>query len=124
MSRFNVAFGWPNPPVILSCGVAVLSVTAALIIARWLELHWETAPVSLFLFAVMLSAGFGGPGPGVLAMALAVLSFKYYFVRSIYSWAVETSEMPRLLIFALSALFALSLGAAQRRAAKIVQPRA
>jgi len=118
MSRFNVALGWPNPPVILSCGVAVLSVTAALIIARWLELHWETAPVSLFLFAVMLSAGFGGLGPGVLAMALAVLSFKYYFVRSIYSWAVETSEMPRLLIFAFSAFFALSLGAAQRRAAR------
>ena len=50
---------WPRPPVIWSYGIAVLSVTAALTISRWPELHLQDAPVSLFLCAVILSAWFG-----------------------------------------------------------------
>jgi hypothetical protein len=43
-----------KPPVILGYAVAALSVTAALLIARWLAFNLHTnAPVSLFLCAVM-----------------------------------------------------------------------
>jgi C4-dicarboxylate-specific signal transduction histidine kinase len=107
---------WPKPPGILSYGVAVLSVTAALIIARWLDIHLVTAPVSLFLCAIMFSAWFGGIRPGLLAVALSHLAFIYYFVTPLYSLAVEIKEVPRLIIFALSALFVGSLSAAQRSA--------
>jgi signal transduction histidine kinase len=75
-----------------------------------------TAPASLFICGVMFSAWSGGVGPGLLATALSVLTFKYYFVPSIYSLAVGGGEIPRLIIFTLSALFAVSLSAAQRRA--------
>src|SRR6266849_6999512 len=93
------------PPLILCYGVAALSVTTALIIARWLASNLHTAPVSLFLCAVMLSAWFGGIGPGVLAVVLSFLAFAYYFVPPIYSLAVEVQQIPRLLIVVLSALY-------------------
>jgi len=93
------------PPLILCYGVAALSVTTALIIARWLESNLQTAPVSLFLCAVLLSAWFGGIGSGLIETPLSVLAFAYYFVPPIYSFAVEGKEIPRFLIFVLSALY-------------------
>src|ERR1700682_4390299 len=117
MSKAN-PLQWPKTPVILSYGAAVLSVSAALIVARWLDLHLETAPVSLFLCAVMFSAWSGGVRPGLLAAALCLLAFKYYFVAPIHSLAVETKGIPRLVIFVLSTIFVGALSAAQRRAAE------
>ena len=106
---------WLAPPMIARYGVAVGSVTAALMSSRWPEIHLADAPVSLFLCAVMFSAWFGGLKPGLLATALSILAFKYYFVAPVDSLAVDITEIPRLLIFALSALFVGSLSAAQRR---------
>src|SRR6266850_5567710 len=96
---------WPKPPVMLCYAVAALSVTAALLIARWLESNSHTAPVSLFLCAVMLSAWFGGIGPGVLAVVLSFLAFAYHFEPPVYSLAMEVLQIPRFLIFVLSALY-------------------
>jgi len=110
---------WPKSPVLLNYGIAVLSVTAALTIARWIESVLQSGPqVSLFLCAVMLSAWFGGVRPGLLAIALSVLAFDYYFVPPINSFAVAVNELPRLLIYMLSAVLAGSLSAAQRSTAQ------
>ncbi len=107
---------WPKPPAIWSYGIAVLSVAAALIVSRWPPLHLQEAPVSLFLCAVMLSAWFGGIGPGLLATALSALAFYYYFLPPIYLLGAKPGEIPRLVIFTVSALFVGSLSAAQRSA--------
>jgi C4-dicarboxylate-specific signal transduction histidine kinase len=107
---------WFNHPAIAGYAVAVGSVAAALIGSRWLEIHFSTAPVSLFICAVMFSAWLGGLRPGLLATALSVLAFKYYFVAPVYSLAVDVEEIPRFLVFALSALFVGLLSAAQRSA--------
>jgi C4-dicarboxylate-specific signal transduction histidine kinase len=107
---------WPKPPAIWSYCLAVLSVTAALIISRWPPFHLQDAPVSLFLCAVILSAWFGGFGPGLLATALSVLAFYYFFLPPIYSWDAKPEEIPRLIIFTVSALFVGSLSVAQRSA--------
>src|SRR6267142_1130260 len=107
---------WPRPPVIWGYGIAVLSVTAALIISRWPALHLQDAPVSLFLCAVILSAWFGGGGPGLLATALSAFAFYYYFLPPVYSLAAKPGEIPRLIIFTVSALFVGLLCAAQRSA--------
>src|SRR4029077_21153685 len=117
MPKFNPLW-WPKPPVILSYGVAVLSVTAALLMAWWIESVWQSVPpVSLFLCAVMFSAWFGGTGPGLLAIVFSVLAFNYYFLPPIYSLSL-TKELPRLVFFALSGVFVVSLTATQRRAAE------
>src|SRR6202171_176928 len=115
MSRSNPLL-WPKPPGIWSYGIAVLSVAAALIVSRWPPLHLQEAPVSLFLCAVILSAWFGGVGPGLLATALSALAFYYYFLPPIYSLVAKPGEIPRLVIFTVSALFVGSLSAAQRSA--------
>src|SRR5271168_1407801 len=115
MSRFNPLL-WPKPPVTWSYGIAVLSVGIALIISRWPGLHLETAPASLFLCAVMISAWLGGVGPGLLATVLSCLAFNYYFLEPMYSFALKSEEIPRFVMFAVSAVVAGSLSAAQRSA--------
>jgi C4-dicarboxylate-specific signal transduction histidine kinase len=107
---------WSEPPAILSYGVAVLSVAVALIIARLLDTYLVSAPASLLLCAIMFSAWYGGVRPGLVAVALSALAFVYYFVPPIYSLYLPANEIPRIVIFLLSALFVGSLSAAQRSA--------
>jgi C4-dicarboxylate-specific signal transduction histidine kinase len=115
MFRSNPFLG-PKARVIWGYGIAVLSVAAALIISRWPAFHLETAPASLFLCAVMFSAWLGGVGPGLLATALSSLAFNYYFLEPLYSFAIKSEELPRFVIFAVSAVVAGALSAAQRSA--------
>src|SRR5260370_20982166 len=107
---------WLKPPASWSYGIAVLSVAAALIISRLPALHLRDAPVSLFLCAGILSAWVGGVWPGSLATPLYALAFYYYFLPPTHSLATKPEEIPRLLIFMVSALFVGSLSVAQRRA--------
>jgi signal transduction histidine kinase len=111
----------PKQPLILRYGVAVLSVTAILIITLWMRMklgQLSTPIVGLFLCSVMFSAWFGGIGPGLLAIALSLLAIDYYFVTPFNSLAAEIKEIPRLIIFTLSALFVGLLSAAQRSKAE------
>jgi C4-dicarboxylate-specific signal transduction histidine kinase len=107
---------WHKSPGIWSYGIAVLSVAAALIISRWPPLHLQDAPVSLFLCAVILSAWFGGIWPGLLATALSSLTFYYFFLPPIHSLGAKPEQIPRLVVFIVSALFVGSLSVAQRSA--------
>ena len=115
MSRVNPLL-WPKPSAIWSYGIVVLAVAAALVISWWPALHLRDAPVSLFLCAVILSAWFGGVGPGLLATALSALAFYYYFLPPLHSLDAKPGEIPRLVIFMVSALFVGLLSAAQRSA--------
>ncbi len=115
MARSNPLL-WPKPPAIWGYGIAVLSVAAALIISQLPAIHLQDAPVSLFLCAVLVSAWFGGIGPGLLATALSALAFNYYFLPPIHSLGPKLDEIPRLVIFTVSALFVGSLSAAERSA--------
>jgi PAS domain S-box-containing protein len=115
MARLNPLL-WPKRPMIWSYGIAVLSVAAAVFISRWPALHLRDAPVSLFLCAAILSAWFGGVGPGLLATVLSALAFYYYFLPPTYSLDAKPEEIPRLFVFMVSALFVGSLSVAQRRA--------
>jgi PAS domain S-box-containing protein len=109
-------FVWIRSRVISKYAVAVLSVAAALIIAQWPSLHLETAPVSLFFCAVMISAWFGGFRPGLFATVLCTLAFYYYFLVPMQTLAAKPEEMPRLIVFTGSALVVGVLSAAQRSA--------
>jgi signal transduction histidine kinase len=111
----------PGQALLRRYGAAVLAVMVALGLAYWmrLELGVQSTPiVSLFLCAVMVSAWFGGVGPGALAMTLSLLAFDYYFVTPLYSLAVDIKEIPRLIIFVLSGLLVGLLSAAQRNKAE------
>jgi PAS domain S-box-containing protein len=79
-------------------------------------LHLQDAPVSLFLCTVILSAWFGGVWPGLLATTLSALAFYYYFLPPIHSLHAKPEEIPRFVVFMVSALFVGSLSVAQRSA--------
>ena len=66
----------------------------------------------------MFAAWFGGLGPSLLATVIAVLLFTYYFVDPGGSFEVAAKDVPRVVLFATTALFVVSLSAAQRRNAE------
>ena len=70
-------------------------------------------PGTLFLCAVMLSALFGGVGPGLLAATLSALAFHYYFL---HSPGPKPKEIPRLFMYIIANLVIGFLSAAQRSA--------
>jgi PAS domain S-box-containing protein len=107
---------WPSPAAVLAYGVAILSVTVALLSGLVLETFLQTpAYVSLFLCAIMFAAWFGGLGASLLATALATVVFTYYFVDPGGSFSLAPKDIPRVTLFAVTALFVVSLSAAQRR---------
>jgi signal transduction histidine kinase len=108
---------WSKPSAGLRYGVALLSVIIALTGLCWLQAVFHDAPhVSLLLCAVMFSAWFGGVRPGLFSSVLAVFGFEYFFLPPLYTLSIEAAELPRLLVFAMSALFVGALSAAQRNA--------
>ena len=105
---------WRKSSVIWAYGAAVLSVAVATFLFHWPALHLEAAPVSLLLCAVMFSAWFGGIAPGSLAVVLSAFVFYYSFLPPIDSLVPKPGEIPRFIIFVVSAFFVGALSAAQR----------
>src|SRR5437899_12824836 len=56
--------------------------------------------------------------PSMFTTVLLFLTFDYFFLPPIHSLEVEITQLPRLIVFALSALLVGSLSAAQRRGAE------
>ena len=105
-------------PAVLGYAIAVLTVAAAVAIELGFERFLgENPTVSLLLCAIMLVAWAGGTGPALLATALALLAFDYFFLPPAHSFDFQFKEFPRLTLFGIAALFVVALSAAQRRAA-------
>jgi C4-dicarboxylate-specific signal transduction histidine kinase len=109
VSRFNQLL-WSKPSRIWRYGVAVLLIASTLIISRWMIPHLGF-PGTLFLCAVMLSAWFGGLGPGLLAATLSTLAFHYSFL---HSPGPKPGEIPRISMYFISNVLFGLLSAAQR----------
>lgn len=110
---------WRSPAAPLAYGVAILAMAAALVAGLLLDRFLQTMPyVSLFLCAIMFVAWFGGLGPSLLAAALAAILFTYYFVDPPGSFIVAAKDIPRVVLFVITALFVVALSAAQRRNAE------
>ena len=111
-----------KPPAILRYIVAVLSVAASLAAGLLLDTQLNTAPfVSLFVCAIMFATWFGGVRPGLLATALSILAFDYYFVIPIHSLLAEGKETLRIALFSITAIFVFSFVAAQKRAGEFLR---
>jgi PAS domain S-box-containing protein len=110
-------------PVITGYVVAILLVIAAIIILKWFPAgSLGDAPyVSVFLCAVILSTLVGGTGPALLAVVLSAIAFDYYFLPSIHTFAIEPSQLARLILFLVPALFIAWLSAAQKSATKSIR---
>jgi PAS domain S-box-containing protein len=126
MSQSNPPLWWSKPSAISRYAIAGLSVAIAVVAVRLVVIFLHTEPfVSVFLCTIMFVAWFGGFGPGLFATALSLWAFDYYLVAPINSFtvkfnsfAVDIKEFPRIVLFAMAALFANLLSAAQRGAAE------
>jgi K+-sensing histidine kinase KdpD len=117
----HIKSAWIRPPI-LSYGVGFFSTAAALVFALLMQRYLQTEPfVSSFLCGVMFAVWFGGIGPGLLAVVLSILAFIFYAAAPGHSFAVEPTEIPRIVLYAMAALIIVSLSAAQRRSVGALQ---
>ena len=96
-------------------GVAVVCVTATVLVALWLR-PIVLAAAQLLLVAVLITGWVSGLRPALVAWVLAMLAFGYYFTPPFDSLKIEIAEVPRLVIFTLLAAFLATMSAARRRA--------
>jgi PAS domain S-box-containing protein len=124
MIKPDLRQSWPEAHRLSYYAMAVLSVAVGIVAAELITrlLHAE-AIASSMLCAVIFAAWIGGFGPALLAIALALLAFHYYLVPPVnsFTWksnlfAVGISEVPRLILFSIVALFVALIIAGQRKA--------
>ena len=103
-------------PAIQHYVLAVLSVSLALGVAIVLErFHFRGAEVPLYLFAVAVTAWYGGPRAAVLALLLACTSFDYFFTQPRYTLNISPSDLPYYLVFTSFALLVTWFSTVRRR---------
>jgi PAS domain S-box-containing protein len=110
---------WRMPSEIKRYGLSVLFVAISLAATFLLQPSVLVTP--LFFPAILLSAWFGGVGPGLLAALLATLALAYFFLPPTYSLRFDPAELLQLLVFFLSAVLVSSWSAARKRAETSLQ---
>ena len=98
--------------------IAVVTVGTAVIGGLVFHRMSGFAPTtSLFFCGIMFVAWFSGTAPGIVATALTILAFDYFFLPPFNSFALPPKDIPQLFVFAIGASFVVTLCAAQRRSA-------
>src|SRR5579872_7288337 len=105
----------PARAPILRYGVAVLSITLALIPALLLSDVVESRLV-VFAVAIMVSAWYGGWKPGLVATSFALTVSAYYSLTGPHSEAELRTAIIRLSVFFFVAMLICWLNAALRAA--------
>ena len=101
-------------------GLAIGSVAIALGITQWLE-RYTTLRTPVFYAAILMTAWFGGMGPGLFAAAFATLALGYYFSPPVRMPAAQAVDLPFLLSFALLALLTAWVSAKRKRMEEALQ---
>src|SRR5215203_1274058 len=109
------------PPLLLRYGIAVASVTLVLGLRLLLDSLFLQDTLLLLIFgatslsaSVMVSAWYGGLGPGLLATALAAGIIDYFFLYPVGAFSGLSIEATLLVAFVLEGMLISSLAAALR----------
>jgi PAS domain S-box-containing protein len=105
--------------VLLRYVFAVLAVTVVTVLKLLIPGIQEESPFLLIFIALILSAWFGGWGPGLLATGLATISVDYFFQSpdSGYTLGIESAgQAVRLGVFMVEGVLVTWLAATLRRA--------
>ncbi len=95
-------------------GLAIASVGLALLAT--LALNRPGIRGTPFIPAIMVSAWYGGIGPGLVAVGLSILTLDYFIVVPRHNFRLVTlDDALYLVVFTVSALFVAWLTGAQRR---------
>ncbi len=77
-------------------------------------------PSALCLCAVILSALYGGFGPGLLASFLSLLALDYFFLPPTFQWSLTAENGLSLMVFLLAAVGVSAATAGQHRAQQLI----
>jgi C4-dicarboxylate-specific signal transduction histidine kinase len=105
-----------SPSTLLSCGLAVALVAAALGLTLLLKNVVSTAGYLFFYTAVVASAWFGGKWSGGLAVILSLPVVAYFFMPPTYSLKVNREFLPVFVEFAVSSAIVSWFSAWRKRA--------
>lgn len=95
-------------------GLAVLTVAVALVITNSLEYYTDITP--LFYAAIVVSAWFGGSGPGILAVVLSALAIDYYLVPPLYTLELGPKRMSFIVVFGVLAVLTSLMSSKRKQA--------
>ncbi|MDX6709226.1 MAG: two-component system, NtrC family, sensor kinase [Blastocatellia bacterium] len=96
-------------------GLALVFVGLALVLSNFLWPFTDRASATLFLAAIMLSAFFGGLGPGLIATAISAFFIDYYFVPPFYRFELSSSTFLRAGMFTVLSVLVSWLNGSRRR---------
>ncbi len=100
----------------LRYGLAVLMVSVALGGALFFDrYHFPNVEVPLFLFAVSVSAWYGGTGAAVLSLLLSCLSFDYFFIEPLHTFSIAVNNLPHFVAFTALASLVTWFSTVRRR---------
>ena len=102
-------------------GLAVVTVAAALVITGAIQEYTEVT--TLFYAAIVITAWFGGMGPGLLAVVLSAVSIDYFFVQPLYTLGLGPKHITFLIVFGFLAVLT-SLMSSKRRKAEVALKQA
>src|SRR5689334_15603211 len=95
-------------------GLAVVTVAVALVITSALLQYTDLTP--LFYAAIIVSAWFGGMGPGLVAVVLSALSIDYFFVEPLHTFGLGPKHLSFLFVFGVLAILTSWMSSKRRRA--------
>ena len=117
LSTLLVSFQW-NRGSVKGQGylIALVSVAVASGVTSLLQTYLRSTLSLPFVLAVVLSALFGGLGPGFVSSILSVLVITWHFTSRLYSSRVESvSDTLELVVFGVVAISINALNEARRR---------
>ena len=104
---------------VLRYGLAVVSTAIAMVLTRFLRGIGDSGISPLFFAAVLLTAWYGGLGPGLIASLLASMGAAYLLLKGHpVTYSAIRDHLMRLAIFAVVSVLASSLQDAMKRAAE------
>jgi two-component system, LuxR family, sensor kinase FixL len=104
---------------VLRYALSVSSVVAAVIVTYLLPQDFFIS--LLFYLAIMLSAWFGGLGPGLVASLLATLAINYFFLNRAPATLIDLMDLPKIVVFFGSAFLISSWSVGKSRPDSLIR---
>jgi PAS domain S-box-containing protein len=115
MAQANLQLQISRSPI-LRYGLSAVSFAIAFGLALTAQRYdFRNLELPLFLFAVAVTAWYGGSGPAALALALSIGFFDYFFTEPRYTFYIRGSDLPYFLVFVGFAFLIAGFSAVRRR---------
>jgi len=105
----------PMVRVLKTYSLSLVFVATAFVLNRTLHSLTVAPPFATFLWAVILSAWFGGTGPAILAMVVSAFLADYYFFPPLNHASLSPSELLRVVLFLGTSSIITLLASRERR---------